>query len=570
MPFMWLIDLPVLGGNALEVDLMSDKIQKKEINRVAIIFCMAAMALLMTLIIFPFYRRMNHLFDQSKDIYTVSIHMSDDVPRGSYGREMRIVSASVNGTSVDLERFENEDWVWHGEWGYVLYQNGKNDFFIESDEPVKNFSMEYVKQEGSGICSIELGDDVIDLNMYRRSWKNTFFKVSYQNPLQKVLSFADIYLLSLLIAFLGYRIIIYLKNKDQVVGGIGSSLTMFDLAKGLGMIFIVLGHSIEDYVWFDKIFASVNSAFFGLIGVVALYSLMTMFFIASGYGFRKGDIRNTIRMQLKYLLAPYWKVVLGVTAVCLLRVLVDESFGINDLLFKVLPFPLFSAHDGLVAGISIGNIGPIWYGVSLCFAWIILSLIFLADSRFIQIICVAVCVVISYILSKFDVYYFCLTQIFAAVPMIYAGYLIRNNKIWTKETGSKRIVYILLALVFCFGAMLNGMPFGMAVNNWGSNQILGLFVSTLGGFLLLRIILTLNKPLKGKAGFIKKIGRDSYYVFYIHTLEYIAVPWKQIMSRITVDDWFKIVIIFVCRSILIWLILSAIKKIRSISRYEKQ
>lgn len=550
----------------MDVNIQNTNTKKK----LSIVLCIIAVALILTFLIFPLYRKLNHCFDQEKEIHIISFQMSQDVPKGSYGHEMRIVNVSINGNRVDLTQFENEDWVWHGEWGYVLYQNGEKDFCIESDEPITTFSMEYVKQEGSGICYIKLGDEIIDLSMYRKTWKNSILNVKYQNTLQKYLSLVDIFLLSLVIVFLGYRIGVNFRKKDQTVGGIGSSLTMFDFAKGLGMIFIIIGHSTEDIISINEAFSNVNSACFGIIGIGMMYSLMTMFFIASGYGFRKGDIKNGTRMQLKYLLSPYWKVAVGVTVVCLLRFLFEGTFTEKGLLFKVLPFPLFSAHDGSIAGISIGNIGPIWYGVSLCFAWIILSLIFLFDSQIIHYFCVIICVIISYILSRFDVYYFCLTQVFAAVPMIYAGYLIRKNKIWTKETGLKRIVYILLAMLFCIGAVFNGTPFSIAVNNWGNNLIVGLFTSILGGFFLLRVILAFNKPLKGKAGFIKKIGRESYLVFYVHTFEYIAIPWKQIMQGLVVADGIKLIFIFICRSVLIWLILFAIKRIRSVKRYGKQ
>lgn len=541
-----------------------------EKKKLKIVLCIIIIALLLTLVFFPLYRKINHCFDQEKEIHTITFHMSQEVPKGSYGHEMRIINAFVNGKSVDLTLFENENWVWHGEWGYVLYQNGEKDFCIESDEPIESFSMEYVKQEGSGVCRIELGDDVIDLSMYRRSWKNSVLTVSYQNTFQKYFSFADIFLLTMIIVFLGYRILVYLTKKDQIVGGIGSSLTMFDFAKGLGMIVIILGHSAEDVVVINDFLPKVNSACFGIIVIGMMYSLMAMFFIASGYGFRKSDIRTGAGMQLKYLLSPYWKVALGVTVVCLFRVWLDVTFNTKDLAFKVLPFALFSAHDGSVMGVDIGSIGPIWYGTSLCFGWIILSLIFQKDSELIHFIGVAICAVIGFILSRFDMHLFCLTQIFASIPLIYAGYLIRKNKVWTKETGLKRIVYIVLAVLFFTGALVNGTPFSMAVNNWGNNLILAVLVSVLGGFLMLRIMLSFNKLIKEKAKFIKKLGRESYHVFYIHTFEYIAIPWKQIMRGIEANDGIKIVIIFICRSILIWMIYIAMKRIRSIDRNAKK
>ncbi|MBQ1194023.1 MAG: hypothetical protein IIX45_07920, partial [Lachnospiraceae bacterium] len=79
---------------------------------------------------------------------SIKIEMLDQSNKQSYGREMRIVSLTINGAKLNLADYANDDWVWHEEWGYILYQQGDSDFEINLNEPLRSFAMEYVEQEG--------------------------------------------------------------------------------------------------------------------------------------------------------------------------------------------------------------------------------------------------------------------------------------------------------------------------------------------------------------------------------------------------------------------------------------
>ena len=80
-----------------------------------------------------------------------------------------------------------------------------------------------------------------------------------------------------------------------------SSIGMFDMLKGVGMITIVLAHTAELYPM--QISGGLSlTAFFPFIYREAL---MAAFFIASGYGFRKRSIGKCISQQFKTLFKPY-------------------------------------------------------------------------------------------------------------------------------------------------------------------------------------------------------------------------------------------------------------------------
>ena len=80
-----------------------------------------------------------------------------------------------------------------------------------------------------------------------------------------------------------------------------SSIGMFDMLKGAGMLTIVFAHTAELYPM-QAVSGLSLTAFFPFIYREAL---MAAFFIASGYGFRKRSIHKCIHQQLKSLLKPY-------------------------------------------------------------------------------------------------------------------------------------------------------------------------------------------------------------------------------------------------------------------------
>ena len=80
-----------------------------------------------------------------------------------------------------------------------------------------------------------------------------------------------------------------------------SSLGMFDLLKGVGMLLIVFAHTSELYPVGD--ISTITPVTFFLFAYRE--SLMAAFYIASGYGFRKRSIGKCISQQFKTLFKPY-------------------------------------------------------------------------------------------------------------------------------------------------------------------------------------------------------------------------------------------------------------------------
>ena len=148
-----------------------------------------------------------------------------------------------------------------------------------------------------------------------------------------------------------------------------SSIGMFDMLKGAGMLSIVLGHTVELY----PLQLSNGLSLTAFFCFIYRETLMAAFFIASGYGFRKRSIHKCIHQQLKSLLKPFCYTAVFTTVL---------HFIIHYKTFHYLPgsltesikvaggFLLGLPHTATYFGQEFFSCGPMWYLLALL-AWLL-------------------------------------------------------------------------------------------------------------------------------------------------------------------------------------------------------
>ena len=153
-----------------------------------------------------------------------------------------------------------------------------------------------------------------------------------------------------------------------------SSIGMFDMLKGAGMLSIVLGHTVELY----PLQLSNGLSLTAFFCFIYRETLMAAFFIASGYGFRKRSIHKCIHQQLKSLLKPFCYTAVFTTVL---------HFIIHYKTFHYLPgsltesikvaggFLLGLPHTATYFGQEFFSCGPMWYLLALLVGWILLDVI---------------------------------------------------------------------------------------------------------------------------------------------------------------------------------------------------
>ncbi len=173
------------------------------------------------------------------------------------------------------------------------------------------------------------------------------------------------------------------------------------------------------------------------------------------------------------------------------------------------------------------------------------------------------CALLSYILFEFDFIYFCLPQALLSVPLLYTGYLIRNNNLLDKIEKNKILVFILF-VIGLLEALIGRFNYGYGEYNY-------YFLNVLGSFCRSIVILIIATKLEFNGYISNKIQKIGMYIFFImcaHTVEIISIPWYRIREFMGGNLIISCTIELVCRIVIIYLACKSIKKIQML-KYRK-
>ena len=309
-----------------------------------------------------------------------------------------------------------------------------------------------------------------------------------------------------------------------------SSIGMFDMLKGAGMLTIVFAHTAELYPM-QAVSGLSLTAFFPFIYREAL---MAAFFIASGYGFRKRSIGKCIHQQLKSLLKPFCYTAVFTTVL---------HFIIHYKTFHYLPgsltesikvaggFLLGLPHTATYFGQEFFSCGPMWYLLALLVGWILLDVILnIFPERYVSW-AVGGAALLGWGTSLAWELPFCLIQGAVITPYLYIGYLAKRQH-WLDQPLSRRMSCILWAAVLLIpvAAFATGSTDCVSMAEWTLGPI-SILLDGLAGLLFVRLFLRLNRHRNALVSFFEAIGRRSLYIFCIHTVELTAIPWYLLAAK---------------------------------------
>ena len=310
-----------------------------------------------------------------------------------------------------------------------------------------------------------------------------------------------------------------------------SSLGMFDLLKGVGMLLIVFAHTSELYPVGDV--STITPVTFFLFAYRE--SLMAAFYIASGYGFRKRSIGKCISQQFKTLFKPYAYTGLATTIAHF--VIHYKTFGNwNNAVYetyKVLGgFVLGLPHTATYFGQEFFSCGPMWYLLALMIGWILLDIILnIFPESYIKWAVLGT-MLLGWGISLVWEAPFCIAQGMVTVPYLYIGFLAKKKRLFEKKFRPLAILGLLAAaLGVALGVLLTGKTDCVSLGEWTMGPVSILLDGIVGlGFIVLfmKVQRLLDNPV---THLIEAVGRRSLYIFCIHTVELTAVPWYLMVQK---------------------------------------
>lgn len=338
---------------------------------------------------------------------------------------------------------------------------------------------------------------------------------------------------------------------------IANRLGMFDLVKGLGMVLIVVGHTFNLGYIANSSFAPVFFVLAAMIGG----AMMPAFMMASGYGLRKMNTLKCIRQQTKMMLVPYGYTLLGTTALHLLtrywltrsvRATLRMTWQVVGGFLMALP----SAKE--VHGLLYYTCGPMWYMIAIYLGWIILNFLMEKVPEKHLPFAVLLTVTLGWGLGLLQFTYFCLPQAMIASGFLYAGYMLKKTKAF--QSGwipAHWYLYIIAAAVTILTSFLIGNLDNMAEGAWNLGVISILINVFLGTGIMYLLLLVNDMQFIGKHVFFS-IGRNSLYVFAVHTAEMHGIPWYLIQEKLSNSPLLANLITLILRTVFITAVVSAI------------
>lgn len=329
-----------------------------------------------------------------------------------------------------------------------------------------------------------------------------------------------------------------------------NSIGMFDITRGILMIAVVLGHSITAYIkYWEPEFTMHWWCYFLVFFKPVIYGVIPMFFMMSGYGFRRKKISKNIKDNARYLLKPYAITAAVVTIVCVAESLYKQQSVKDVLWYRMVPFLLgLCPGEDWLAGHYVGSIGPGWFLVVLALAGFILNLIFGLEQEWMRGVCILAAVAWCTRLPFISLIPFCIIQALCCCGYMYIGYLLREHDLLYEPIGKKNIVILWLV---SFAIMIPG-NIEISQNVWALGM-LDYIAGAITGFLLLRMSLLLgDERFRGRVTKALRVtGRYSLYILCVHTMEYLAFPWEKVQNIFAGHSVTGIVVTFIIRCLII-------------------
>lgn len=332
-------------------------------------------------------------------------------------------------------------------------------------------------------------------------------------------------------------------------GLLANQIGQFDFAKGLAVLLVVVFHILGLFGWSRNI--EEGNILLYILGctvkIVGVF-LIPMFFVISGMGFRSTKNSTCIKKQCRYLLVPY---IVTAFITCMFNLV------INYACFRYLPGSIAETKK-MVYGYLFGNenrdyflgksmfrIGPMWFVLTLFFAWILLNMIsklLKDDMSRVRIASCLVLVIGAVLVFFYPQMPFCINQSLIAVFLMNTGYVVKKRKLLFENFKWWEIACSLFAIATT--AILGDSD--MASNVWKLG-IADMLCATIASLFVLKILLRINRIQNIFINIIRWFGKNSLYVVCVHEIETTAIPWYLIVERFSENKVILLVLLIVLR-----------------------
>ena len=318
-----------------------------------------------------------------------------------------------------------------------------------------------------------------------------------------------------------------------------------DIAKGIAILFVIIGHTIPD----------------GIVKNIIYSFHMPVFLFFSGYFFKHQSIKKLLVKNTKRLLVPYAVTSATIIVLCTLKKLVkfDIAGGITVCKQYILAFLYCSGVDmPLYKGsfLTIPNIGGIWFLPALFIAFMILNLAikYRYGSAFMVILaCLSV-------FTKDLIWLpFSIQPAMVCTVYMYLGWAFQKYDIFKKLDHT--VIMCIVSIGWFGGAIIAGSNIVASVTF--ETGILNFFVAFLGILVVNKLSMILDERGGAVKNMLLYFGHETLFIMCVHIVETKVLPWWKIKHSL-VDNHpfldFSVILGFICLKVVIAYFCIKIKK----------
>lgn len=298
-----------------------------------------------------------------------------------------------------------------------------------------------------------------------------------------------------------------------------SRIRYFDIAKGIAMLCVVLGHSIL----ITNAFTPVGTGQLTILNVCFTFH-MPLFFILSGY-FMKVPGKFSWEKESRELLATY-----AITA--------TATIVVNTILAFILRTGTKATFAGWAAAAFYGagdlatnylwpvpyRIGAIWFLLALFWAHLF---VYWISRRKHPLLWVVLFFLVGYFSAKIFWLPLSIQSGMTATVFLYFGIEARRHRLLDAFRQRPYLWILTAAIWIIFIWKFTG--FSMAMNNYGVYPILDLFGSLCACLCIMGIAMLCDKWLDMISRGLALIGRHTLAILCVHLFEDNLIPWAVVL-----------------------------------------
>ena len=313
-------------------------------------------------------------------------------------------------------------------------------------------------------------------------------------------------------------------------------LNQFDILKAIGIILVIVGHTIG----------------YNIVRNMICSFHMPLFFLVSGYFFSVKAPLTLFKKLYKRLLIPY---LLSCSIIILLNVIIVMHTRTFDAHYLLNWLQSIVYGNGVTTGTQFQSIGPLWFLLALFWSTIILHLLLYFQQYVSPIFTSILCVITALYLSDHKITLpLSISQGMFGVGFLYIGYLVKQH--YPSITSRSKLELIPIAIIWIVGFKSGYLS---VVQCYAKPELATLAGAVCGTYLAYVMSNHIAQKENKLCSIFTYIGRMTLLILCVHSIEDSVVPWQNYINNIDLNHYLSSSFIISIRILLVisfsWILL---------------